>query len=263
MTDETITQDPPAGAVADLFTPEQSQAMAAELIRHGMDPGRVNAALRGDSAPVEADGDGPGIPEPSNTKTPPLTDAQAMELADALLAAGVPEEEIRAALEADGYEAELVEVEEPSEEERQFRETFGAPADPSEYRIDYLGRLPVGTDVSTLAEFDREAKAWLSGVGFPPQIGPAVIERAVDVGQRYNRMSEPQRQLWVREQNALFERMAGGPEQASAKLAAAAAALANAPAAFTEALHKSGTFHDAGVMMHLANQGERLAPLRA
>jgi hypothetical protein len=53
--------------------------------------------------------------------------------------------------------------------------------------------------------------------------------------------------------------MAGGPEQAAEKMKLAAKALARASAGFTEALRTSGALHDAEIVMHLANQGERLA----
>jgi hypothetical protein len=48
-------------------------------------------------------------------------------------------------------------------------------------------------------------------------------------------------------------------DQAAAKMKLAAQALSRAPKAFTEALRVCGALHEAGIVMHLANQGERLA----
>ncbi len=146
-----------------------------------------------------------------------------------------------------------------TDEQKDFDAYFGPTPPASAYKIEYFGRVPEGTEGPALAEYHAQATAWLSQLGFPENIGPAVMERAIDAGQAYNRMSEPQRQLWVREQNAEFERMAGGPEKAAERMKFAAVALARAPGAFTDALRANGSLHEAGVVLHLANQGERLA----
>ncbi len=130
---------------------------------------------------------------------------------------------------------------------------------PGEFKIEYVGRIPAGIEGPALAEYNQAAQAWLSQMGFPQNIGPAVVERSLDVGQLFNAMGEAERALWVREQNALFERMAAGAEKAQERLQRASEALARAPGAFTEALHANGALHDAGIVLWLANHGERLA----
>lgn len=54
-------------------------------------------------------------------------------------------------------------------------------------------------------------------------------------------------------------RPAGGAEKAAAKMQLAAKALARAPGAFSDALHANGALHDAGIVLWLANHGERMA----
>jgi len=197
---------PNDGAMGLTFA--QSQEMAAELIKAGMSPERVQAALQG-----EAEARGEVFAPPTDDRTP---------------------------------------------EQKEFDASFGAPP-PNAYRIDYMGRLPAGTPSDELAEFNAVATGWCSAVGFPDTIGAAFVERAIDVGQSLNRASGAERGLWGAEQAVLFERMAGGPQQAKEKIALAADALERAPAQFTDALRASGALSDAGIMMHLAHQGQRLA----
>jgi hypothetical protein len=202
------------------------------------------------------------LPAPSvlpTSKSPNLSADQVQAIAADLIAHGVPREQVEAALKADGQEAvNLDALDTRTEDQKDFDAFFGPTPPASEYRIDYIGRIPAGIETPALAEYHAQATAWLSKVGFPENIGPAVIERSLDVGQKFNQASESERQLWIRDQNAQFERMAGGPEKAKEKMSLAAKALARAPGGFTEALRVCGALHDAGIVMHLANQGERL-----
>jgi hypothetical protein len=238
------------------LTTDQSAAMRAQWITVGLDAGDFDRAASGTptaapEAPSE-DQSREGITSPNK---PTMSALEAQAMAEQLVRAGVPVEQVDAALKADGY---VFEDDPRTEEEVEHDRMFGA-APPEEYRLDYQGRVPAGMDMAKVAAANTEMTTWLSQAGFSPEIGPAVLERAMDVGQRYNNSDDVSRQLWVREQHADFARMAGSPERAAELIDFASATLARGGDAFSNALAKSGALDDAGVLMHLAHQGERLA----
>ena len=88
--------------------PELSQAQIASAREHwaslGLDPARFDAALAAPSEPP-ASPPPPERPEVlSDLKQSPITGAQAREIADALIAAGVPKETVADAMKADGVD---------------------------------------------------------------------------------------------------------------------------------------------------------------
>lgn len=182
-------------------------------------------------------------------------DATVMARVEGLREAGVPEADITAALAADGYT--LTPADARTDEQREHDAVWGG-AKPDAYRIDYMGRMAHQPDVTAPAGFDSEARAWLSEIGFPANIGPSVVEAALDARNRLAAMSEPSRALWVGEQKALFAQLAGGPEKAAGRMALAAKALALGRAGFTDALAGCGALNDATVVARLALQGERI-----
>ncbi len=176
-------------------------------------------------------------------------------MAEQMIRAGMDPATVAEALKADGFE---LPEDQRTEEELEFDRALGG-AKPEDYRIDYRDRIPEGMDLTKVAGANKEMSTWLSQAGFPAEIGPAVVERAMDVGQRFAASPEPMRELWRREQHATFAKMAGSPERAVELLDFAAVVLARGGNAFSDALAQSGALDDAGVLMHLAHQGERLA----
>ena len=257
MTDQN--QETPADAGEFSLNPEQIAAMREQWVSYGLDPAKFDQAAAGrEPAPaaVEIAREDFEAECLSPLKTPSLTEREAQELAASLIAAGVPQDQVNAALREDGYGQAPPDTR--SDEEKAFDVAFGG-ATPAAYHIDYMGRVPSGVDEAEVARFNGEATAWLAALGFPEQIGPAVMERAIDVSREIERMSIPERELWVREQAFNFDRMAGSPERAAKLRGFALAALDRGGDAFTVALFDAGAFQDAGVLMHLAHQGERLA----
>ena len=182
---------------------------------------------------------------------------QAREMADAMVHHGtISRADADAALQRAGHQPAQADTR--TEDAKAFDQTFGA-APPTEYRVDYMGRLPAGTETGTVAQFNRYATEWLSATGFPPGLGESVIQGAMDAGQRASRMDPVTLELWKREQTVVFDRIAGSPERAAALRAYADAALARGGADFSSGLRKSGAVHDAAVLMNLALQGERLS----
>jgi hypothetical protein len=186
-----------------------------------------------------------------------LTPAQAREMADAIVQhGGMSREAADAALKAGGHEPAPADTR--TDEAKAFDASFAAAA-PNDYKLDYIGRLPTGTATATVAEFNQIATSWLSEIGLPPNIGPSVIERSMEVGQRNAQLTPAARELWRREQAVQFDRVARTPERAAALRAFADQALARGGKPFTDVLRKSGALDDATVLMNLALQGERAA----
>jgi hypothetical protein len=233
--------------------------MREQWVSYGLDPAKFDQAAA-DQGPSTVEG---GEPEDeleaqvlSSLKTPPLTERQAQEMAAALIAAGMSPDQVNAALRDEGFGQAPPDVR--SDDEKAFDKAF-AGASPAAYSIDYMGRIPPEVDAAGVAQFNSEATVWLAAIGFPEQIGPAVIERAIDVSHRLRSMSAPAREQWVREQGFDFDRLAGSPERAAELRGFAVAALARGGDAFTVALFDAGSLEDAGMLLHLAHQGERLA----
>jgi hypothetical protein len=183
---------------------------------------------------------------------PTVTQSQAAEMAQSLLAAGVSPEAVEAALKADGLEPLAPDTR--TDEQKEFDAAFAPPASPSDYSVNYRDLIPADTDPATLSEFHNEATAWAAAVGFPVEMGGGVIERAVEVGRTVSAMAPGERELWVLEQKADFERQAGSPEQAAEWVTLAAKTLARAAPSFTAAMHKSGALDDPFIVRCLANQ---------
>lgn len=257
MTDQI--PETPAAAGGFSLSPDQVAAMRQEWVSYGLDPAKFDQAAAGQDPHTVDGGEREDELEAqvlSSLKTPPLTERQAQEMATSLIAAGMSPDQVNAALREDVFGQAPADVR--SDEEKTFDKAFsGAP--PAAYRIDYMGRVPPEMDAAGVAQFNSEATAWLSAIGFPEQIGPAVVERAIDVSQQLGRMSPLSREQWFQEQWFDFERMAGSPERATELRNFAVTALARGGDAFTVALLDAGALKDAGVLLHLAHQGERLA----
>jgi hypothetical protein len=100
-------------------------------------------------------------------------------------------------------------------------------------------------------------------VGLSVGVGEAVIERGLDIGRWWAKAEPADRELFKREQTAELERMPCGPDRAKAVVTQAAKVLAdgimaqNGDETFMRSLFNNGALDDAGLIMHLANQGAR------
>jgi hypothetical protein len=239
------------------LTGDQTAAMRAKWVEVGLDPAQFDGAAN--PKPAEP-GVTPAAPEPveiaSDMKTPGLSPAEAHDMAAELIRQGVPADQVNAALAADGYEAEAEDTR--TDDEKEFDRAFN-PARSDAYNIDFRGRVPAGVDMATVAEANAQLGSWLAEVGFPATIGAAVIERAMDTAQNVARMSEPERELWTREQDAALERLAGSPEAADEARAQAIKTLERGHPDMWRILAGSGALIDAGMILHLAHQEQRAA----
>jgi hypothetical protein len=229
--------------------------MRAQWVGLGLDADQFDKAASG-APQVPAEGQQPRQ-EPdtlSDLKQPSLSLEEAEAMAEELIRAGMPKDQVRAALEADGFTPTK---DTRTEEELEFDRSFGG-AKPEAYKLDFRGRAG-DMDMAQISEANTQITTWLSAVGFPPEIGPAVAERAIDIGQWFAKSSDTERELWARGEQANFYRMAGSEERGKELLDLAIAALVRGGNGFFEVLAKSGALCDAGTIMHLANQGERLA----
>lgn len=241
MTTETIAVPAPPAltppTVGDL-SPERIGASREKWIGHGYDPATFDAALGGKASPS-------------------LTPEQTASAIAKLRQAGVPEERIIAAMEADGITPKAENrTPEQIEHDRDFG--FDRPAfEPSDYLISHAAETKTrGPD--HVAAVDASAKDFLAVLNITPALGAALIEHAVEKGQAWSKASETERELYKREQRAIGLKACGGsPEKLSETIALAGQTIRLALGGkgdFAEALVKSGAANDWWLISTLANQ---------
>ena len=189
-----------------------------------------------------------------------LTQDQQREMAVELVKHGaLTPEKAAEILKAQGTEPTPVDTR--GEEAKAFDASFAPPPAPEAYRLDYVNRLPAGTDPNTVALFNGAATSWLHEIQMPSGVGTALVERAIDIGRHTERMTAPQLELWKREQAVAFDRVAKTPERAAQLRAYAAEVLAMQTKSpeFGNGFLKSGARFDATALMLLALHGERIA----
>lgn len=248
--------DTPTPGAPPTLDATQVAAFREAWVSAGHDPGQFDAAL------VEAPG---GHQEPareageieigSDLKTPSLTAQQAREIADTLLAQGVPEAAVRTALEADGY---TLAADPRTDEQRAFDAFYGDAPASTDYRPNFMGFIPEGTTPEALAAYASEATTWASAMRLPVGVGKAVIERAYELEQRTTNTPPAERALWKAEQRAVLERQAGGPDAAAEWIAEAARVVAAGDLPFLKRLAAAGSLDDAWMIRTLANHGQAL-----
>jgi hypothetical protein len=236
---------------------DQSAAMRAQWEALGLDVAEFDkAASVPPGAPQEPGEAGGEVEVASDLKTPSLAASEAHQMAAELIRQGVPAEQVNAALAADGYDAEPEDTR--TDDEKEYDRAF-SPARPDAYNIDFRGRVPAGVDMATVEEANAQLGSWLAEVGFPATIGAAVIERALDTAQATARMTEPERELWTREQDAALERLTGSAEAAHEARGLAIKTLERGHPEMWRILAGSGALIDAGMVLHLAHQEQRAA----
>jgi len=250
--------DPPSAPIPlppqlPSLSPAQIASARDHWVGQGYSAEKFDVALNPSTEPEHV----PAAPVTSLPPSFPMTNVQAREMADALLAAGVPSETVEAAMKADGLDP-VPPSKTPEQHEHDKEFGFEREIAPAEYKIDYLSHGGRGVDPAQLAEVNAGATQWLADLRLDPAVGAALIERAMHVGQSLAKMSEAGRELFRREQRYAAERRLGGLEKLEAARALVAKTARLGDPVFTEILLRAGAFDDAWIFLTLANQGERL-----
>jgi len=187
-----------------------------------------------------------------NTKTPPVTSAQAADLAEALLKAGVDPARVREAMAEHGV------VEDTRSDEEQAHDVswgFDQHYEPGDYTgIEY----PRGTDPAALVEFNTAATGWLAAMQAQPLEGKFIVERGMEIGRELRGMDDAQRATWVAKQRYDLEQRLG-PDAFKETLRLAAYALRmGRDQPFYENLRQSHALDDPFIVRTLANVGRRI-----
>jgi hypothetical protein len=259
MTDEPIT--PPTPLAGGLTTGQIASARVTWL-SHGYDPAAFDAAASGTPAPTGDTGHSPDarpvdVLSPSKLPTPNAEQVAAMR--ETWLRHGYSAEAFDNATKADGIALDTPSAEQVAQAEHNA--DWGVVArDPSEYRINYLEHGGRDIPMAELAAVNTEATSFLANLKIDPALGASIVERSLDVAQNLKAMSADQKALWMREQKAIAERRAGGPEKAAERVADIAHAIraTGAYGPFVQGLLKAGAFDDAWVFESLANHGARI-----
>lgn len=256
------TPPAPSPAGTPSLSPTRIASMRERWISLGLDVERFDRAAIADAVPTPP-------PQPSGNEGEPVeyvetggmprfSDEQAANMADALSRAGVPADKIEAALKADGYD---VGISDASDEQTAHDAEWGFDRNyqPSDYKISYgdaLRRAGSEVDPASLSALNTSLTTGLANMQIRPELGAAIVERAMDIGQA--KMDAAARQLFKVEQRQLVERRAGGSEQLAERLRLAGVMLKMAGPEFAEHLFRSGAADDAWIVETLANEGRRL-----
>ena len=233
----------------------------------GLDVGAFDAALAGNApaappAPVGATAPAPNVGSPGGIS---LTTAQAEEMANALLAQGVPEARVAAALDADGYE--LADAMTPEQAEHDARYGFDTEHAPADYKINYadaIGAAPNGIDANDLAQLNHAATEFLAGLRIEPDLGASLVEHLMRTGQELRSMDDTSRALWLREQEFTSRSPAGSDDAYAERIRLAQVTLdAAGKGAFRDMILAGPARHDAWTVATLANFGSRLEAWKA
>ncbi|HVM77627.1 MAG TPA: hypothetical protein VMU06_01320 [Stellaceae bacterium] len=257
MTDTTPTSATPPPAQSSGFTAGQIGAAREQWVKAGLDPSKFDAALKPSTPPVlSSETAQHPVMDSAGLKQPSMSDVQAHEMADALVAAGVPADAVTAAMKADGLDVPEAKTPEQIEHDKGFG--LERAFHPSEYRINYVDNGGRAMSPAALVELNARATQWLANLRIDPALGTGLIEHALRVGYLFPRMSDAQRGLFKREQVAIAERRLGGSEQVKAAAANVNRALSLGDPGFANTLMDSGALHDSFIFQTLANHGARL-----
>ena len=184
----------------------------------------------------------------------------ARKLADGLLKAGVPQDRVLAALKADGYDF-AIDTRSPEQAELD-RQGIGVEHAPSEYKIDWVGRVAEGTDPAKIKAATERLTGFAAATSLMPQAATALVSAMMDDASKLDRMSADQKSLWTSEQTRLGERIAGGAEKWAEKIKLADAALARADKDYVKGLRETGVLSSANAILQLS-LAEEARQLRA
>lgn len=237
-----------AAAVAAL-TPEARATFAASLQRAGFAKDAVAAKL----APSQQSG--AGSEQPPKTETvDPLTKHGSYSAADAKkaydnwLKLGLPEDRIKAALEADGF-AHV--DDERSEAETAFDgSALAAAQSPDDYHLSYVGRPSVNPN--DLIALDAEMREAFAAASVPAALAQGLLDSMLDGLDGWAALqNDAQRSLYKVEQKAMLAKV-GDVGQMTAL---AAHALSRFPKATRDEILAQGCLESAVAVQRLASIG--------
>lgn len=183
-----VPDAPPAsGPSTGTFSPQQVDAAVAALTKAGMDPAHIAKRL------AEPAGDAPRVELKPDDRAGELNQARAEKMAAALRKAGVSQDRIKAAMEADG-----------------FTETSPAHSG-AEYQLDWR-RIAPDADLTGVVEVNALLTAGVAEMAMLPGMGKGIAERVVEVGQQVAKMTPTEKTLWQRTQAAELRRHFGSDE---------------------------------------------------
>lgn len=254
----------PASAQAPAGLPPEMASARERWASYGHDLARFDAAISGDAAqPVSTPADTANPAPAAQGGRLGLSEAQAKAMADRLIAVGVPEDQVRAALNAEGFEVPEVTAETQAQADHDAAHGFASKWSPSDYRPNYLEHGGKGMDPVQLANANREVTAFLAALQIEPTLGAAIAERVMDVSQAVAKMTPAEHSLWKTENRQIVTRRAGGAHQAQETVRLAAVALkAAGPGEFRSVLLERA-INDSWLMETLANFGARWESWRA
>ena len=262
MTDIIETPAAPVPSSGSSLAPDRIASAREAWLGYGYSAEAFDSAMAG-TAPAEPQepGSGTGRTDAAPVEVVPPTgrplfdQEQAREIAAALIAAGVPEEQVNAALQADGFEA--APADERSDGQKEFDKAF-LVARPEEIKVDYRAAGIHDADPADIAALNTGATTWASECGFDPVLGAAVVERVVQVNRAFKAMTPAEQGLFKAEQRAIYERQVGS--SAAEMLTMAADTLARAGhTEFAQVVRDGGAIHDAWTLITMAHLTERLA----
>jgi hypothetical protein len=174
----------------------------------------------------------------------------------------LPEEQVRAALAADGFEEVETGEPEATEPETNFDAAF-AGGDPASYDLSgvYLGRN--GADIGELAAVDADMRTMLSAMSYPKTMAKGFVSDLLDANEKgwASLQNDHQRHTYAAEQRAIAMRATGATSW-EGLISTSKVALDKIPPQIARELAERGVFESAAVLAALFKHGERMA-LRA
>lgn len=235
----------------------QIAAARASWIAYGHDPAAFDAAVAG--SPLAATDPGaPANPPPQTGQATLVPSPAADALAARLAAAGHSPEAIDAVMQKAGFVA--VEVDDArSPEEQAYDQALGG-ADPSEYKISFVGRIPAGLDANGLAQLNSDARQALAAMRLPAALGSSLFEQAMDDAVRSGQLTGASRALWDNQQKYDLGRVVGqaNADRAISNARILVSLIADKDPALAERMHARGIFRSARVVAQLSGQFERM-----
>jgi hypothetical protein len=154
-----------------------------------------------------APGSGAGtISAPPRIGAPELSAAEVASARQAWIEAGLPAEQIDAALKADGLDPATAVP--PDKDVAQHFADHGLPQNPT--AADYH---PVWADPAQINPATHNAmRAFAASMGFSPELGNAILGHLSELGAQWRGMNETQKKLWAAENKAISIRQLGGED---------------------------------------------------
>jgi hypothetical protein len=258
----------PTTASPGTITPAAVETFKAQAKAHGLSDEQIARTLRlngiektehaeNQKTALGGNGDG-GLVAPNQRNVgylDPVTKRGGYSAADAQKAyenwikLGLPEEDIRRALEADGWTR--IEDGKSEAEEAFDSSSLGPAASASEYKLSYVGRPSVPT--ADLVALDQDFREAFHAASVPPTMAQGVLDSLLDSMDAWNgQTTDAARGLYKQEQKVILARM-GDLERL---ITLASLPLGRMPRDMRDELHERGCLESAAAVRRLAQIGE-------